>query len=57
MTKGEYLIKRIDSATLNAISSFNKNDLNMLAFWLNAKEGFTKRMETMTLEELSEEVE
>lgn len=52
MTRCEYLQNKIDECTNNAIDAMKLNDIDMVKFWLSARNGFIEKRNGLTLNQL-----
>ena len=53
MTKGAYLQMQADECTRRAVAS---SDINLKCFYVSAAEGFRRRLEKLTIQELEREI-
>lgn len=51
MTRAEYLKDKIDHCTQQATSCQKRNDIDGVLFYQNAKTGFEKKLNGLTLEQ------
>ena len=56
MTRAEYLKDMIDHCTQQATLCSKRNDIDGVLFYLNAKTGFEKKLNSLTIEQCEEEV-
>lgn len=54
MTKGEYLQNQIDDCTQKAVAALNKHDIDMVLFFLHARDGFFEKRNVLSVDELRE---
>lgn len=54
MTKGEYLQNRIDCCTQNAVDALKRQDIDMVMFYLHARDGFIEKRKYLSIDELKE---
>ena len=57
MTVGELIQNKINKCIKNALLYLNKNDAQMVLFWLSARNGFIEKRNNLTLEKLRMEAE
>ena len=56
MTRAEYLKDKIDHCTQQATLCEKRNDIDGVKFYLNAKAGFEKKLNGLTIEQCEEDI-
>ena len=56
MTRAEYLKDKIDHCTQQATLCKKRNDIDGVKFYLNAKAGFEKKLDSLTIEQCEEDI-